>query len=882
MSRIMNRTRIITLAIIAILFSSIVSQTSFAKSSLTPDDEAMFSQNNILFYEPCGTQDGSNGSSGGICGSNKNYAGVQVFTDSQMNAIKHFQPFYEKSAAKYGLPWELLAVLHYREHSLSKSNPDNGQGVYQLYSYTDKGTNANAFWPAGAISDDEFQRQTDIVARLISEGYGKGKNLNTDDGIKHTLFSYNGGGSGSVFETKAKALGFTDPVEGSSYVMNKYDEQRDPSSPNVNPAWIGNYTLDENWSASAKDERWGTFTAYKALTCSGGGTNDNSDNTSTETNNGSTPAATPSCNSCEQGSLNINGAGACLAWPLGSTEKDYSKKKGGAPTELLRESIINFADDNMKYYLDRPFCSGFTAAVVRWSGYDKKFPFDNSGGISSAQINKIKNKDLWDIFNWGGDKSELQGGDIINCPDMPAGHSWMVIEDENGKLYSADGSRSQSTFGHVSKYKNLCGSGHAIVARAKNANNSSVGVSVTGEVKTSSTNGTIDKPKKGSGDIGASAVELAWPYSDFEGEKNYKKRPTDKFKKFYETLSNRDGDSNAKGGKSCDYFVHTVLVYAGLEKNDDFPWGNVSKIVEHVEMSDNWQEIHMSDSRNLDEYQDGDLIVFFCNKTNTKCDFNDGQSPGANHVAILVEIDGKKYTAQASYATYYGVVKGTGNITGNLGPSDAYFDYTRVFRHKNNKKSGGNNSSACDLCGDGENGSDGGGGLKEGGFSSAEEADKAVMSLYRQYKGNASSDFGTDMCTIGERGKGGICEVPSQDNCTTFSLWFVKTFLGWGAHLGGNGTQIADNVYNAYHSKYPKITRSNNPTPYSIVSWNSAMPYPHGSTNHTGVVLGINGGKVFVGEAAWADHSHLGIHEFNLSELKGRGIYVDVSAYVKR
>ncbi len=867
----------------------------------------MFSQNNILFYEPCIPRDdsingSSGGSSGGICGSNKNYAGTQVFTDSQMKAIKHFQPFYEKSASKYNLPWELLAVLHYREHSLEKSNPTNGQGVYQLYSYTDGGKNGNAFLPAGAISDEEFQRQTDIVAKLISESYGKGKDLKTDDGVKHTLFSFNGVGDGVVFEEKAKALGFTDPAEGSAYVMNKYDEQRDPSSPNVNPKWIGNYTSDGNWSAGAKDERWGTFTAYKALTCTTGGDND-SDDTSTVTSSLSTTA--PSCNSCNQGSLNINGAGACLAWPLGSSESDYSKKKGGSPTELLKESIVKLAGDEWQYYLDKPFCSGFTAAVVRWSGYDKSFPFHNDGGVGNAQIDKIENKDSWKIFDWSGDKSELQGGDIINCPDMSAGHSWMVIEDEEGNIYSADGSRSQSTFGHIREFEDLCYGGRSIVARATSANNSPVGVSVTGKVKASSSNGVIEKTKKGSGDIGASAIELAWPYSDFMGDKNYKKKPTKKFKKFYKTLSGRDGDSKAKDGKSCDYFVHTVLVYAGLEKNSALPWGNVSRIVKYVEASDNWQEIKMSDSRNLDEYQDGDLVVFYCSETNSRCDFNDGQSPGANHVAILVEVDGKKYTAQASYATYFGVVKGTGNITGSLGPSDANFDYTRVFRHKNNKKSSSSssdnsnnnsnnsNNNECDLCGDEDNdGNDdtddddyvGGGTLKEGGYSSAEEAEKAVMSLYRKYKGNATSDFSAEMCTIGQNATqgDGKCEVPSQDNCTIFSLWFVKTFLGWPAKLGGMGYEVADNVYNAYHDKYPKITRSNNPTPYSIVSWNSAMPYPGGSTNHTGVVLGIKDGMAFVGEAAWSDHNHLGIFPLKVSELKGRGIYVDVSAYVKK
>lgn len=875
MNKVVSKTRIGLVLSVAVAISTIISATAFADSPLTADQEAEFSQNDDLYWQPCET-DSPNEE---ICGENQNYAGETVFNEAEIAAIEKFQPIYEEAASKYGFPWQILAVLHYREHSLEKSNPGNGQGVYQLYSYTDGGTNSNSFWPEGAISDEEFQRQSNITADILA-GKAKDGNIDlanmSDDDVKHLLFRFNGMGNGVVFEKKAEALGFDDPAEGSAYVMNRYDAQRDPNSSEVNSAWIGNYTTDGNWSASEKDQRWGTYTAYKALTCDsdggdgavddggpddteglGGEPDDDNSTGSTKSANsvsnakkitetalklvgnsdspsdafveatkqlgtwegkgqnkahgpdcgyfvkaviatanpdivykpgdahmdpfrnklkngnkkytkywdvidfsdgdtsklqsgdivwgytdkkhqhywlaiekngklhkfeasygskkwghdsGKIPkswksyktryifrpkgdADTVPCNSCEQGSLNINGTGACLAWPLGSKESDYAKRQGGQATELQREAIVKYGGAQWQYYLERPFCSGFTAAVVRWTGYDKKFPFDMNSNEPTQAIKA--NRELWDVIDWNGDESVLKGGDIINC--VKHDHSWMVVEDENGELYTAEASKSGATFGHIVKYYNQCGSSAKII-RAKNANNSSVGVSVTNGVKTSSA---------------------------------------------------------------------------------------------------------------------------------------------------------------------------TGSVNGN----------------------------GCSLCPTESDPDDGNGKLKDGGFKTTAEADKAVMSRYRQYKAKISggnTELGTNACTLGQKANygNGTCENPSQDNCSTFSAWFIKNYLGWDPTLipdkGGAG--FAQSFYNTFHSKYPKIKISNTPTPYSIASWNSSMHSPSGSNYHTAVILGVDvaNDNVIVGEAGWADHSFLGVHDkdygsgYKLSSMKGKGIYVDVSAYVKK
>ena len=80
-----------------------------------------------------------------------------------------------------------------------------------------------------------------------------------------------------------------------------------------------------------------------------------------------------------------------LAWPLGSPAKKH-KEKGGAPTAAYKNAInetITFPKNQLKYkYTKGVSCSVFTAAVVRASGYDKKFPYSVTGANSHAKNSK--------------------------------------------------------------------------------------------------------------------------------------------------------------------------------------------------------------------------------------------------------------------------------------------------------------------------------------------------------------------------------------------------------------------------------------------------------------------------------------------------------------
>ena len=194
-----------------------------------------------------------------------------------MQAIEDNKAAYQEAAKEYDLPWQILAVLHKMEHGLKRSNPKNGQGVYQLYSYTDGGKNENRFEPAGSVSEEEFKRQTKIAAKVVSEKAG-GMDLSKPDNVKKLFFLYNG--AAQEYKDKAIAMGFSkaeaENGEGSAYVMNRYDARRDPTSDKMDPLWPGRFTKDKEYNAESTSNNFGAYVQYEALGgaadgCSSGG-----------------------------------------------------------------------------------------------------------------------------------------------------------------------------------------------------------------------------------------------------------------------------------------------------------------------------------------------------------------------------------------------------------------------------------------------------------------------------------------------------------------------------------------------------------------------------------------------------------------------------------
>lgn len=339
---------------------------------------------------------------GGSIGNNQSYDGQKIFSDSELKLIERYRPIYQSAASKFNLPWQLLAVLHRREHSLKKSNPANGQGIYQLYSYTGGGSNANAFLPAGEVSDSEFLRQSEITAELVKNRYGQGLNLNTDDGIKTFFFRYNG--TAKVYLAQARDLGFSateaNRGEGSPYVMNRADAKRDPKS---NSRW-GQIKSDGGSIQYPANNEFGAFVMFGALGGSSG---------------------ISSCSTSIGGNKDINQTAIDLAWPtvghgINATE-NYRK--------ALLETGVNRLGD--RWSMIGASCDAFVATVMRYSGVDKDFVccgVSHSGPTAQYVRNSGKYVEI------PNDPAYLKPGDIR----LSSGHIEIYVEVNGvGKIASA-------------------------------------------------------------------------------------------------------------------------------------------------------------------------------------------------------------------------------------------------------------------------------------------------------------------------------------------------------------------------------------------------------------------------------------------------------------
>lgn len=175
--------------------------------------------------------------------------------------VEKNKPFYLKTSKKTGVPWEMLAAIHYRETNFSHTNPYNKQGIFQFVN-GDGGP-----YPPGPVSDENFQKQLDYMASRVQSDYVYRGSLDytkrkllpnepDDFRVQDTLFSYNG--RATVYANQAKIFGFnssTQPYQGSPYVMNMFDCAR---------ANMGQITRDYG-SLDGIDSRYGAFTLYARL-----------------------------------------------------------------------------------------------------------------------------------------------------------------------------------------------------------------------------------------------------------------------------------------------------------------------------------------------------------------------------------------------------------------------------------------------------------------------------------------------------------------------------------------------------------------------------------------------------------------------------------------
>lgn len=352
---------------------------------------------------------GSGSSSGQqyLSGSNKDYEGNQILSDDQMSKINQYKPLYEKIVEGTQIPWQIMATIHYLENGLSRTTShdplcNNGQcsnGIFQVITKQ---------YEAGIeVTDEQFvQMGKDAIAAELKI-YSSGINFKNSDDVKRFFFTYNG--KAQKYIQQARDLGFSEKEanngEGSPYVMNRADQQRDP---NHNKTTWGQIKQDHGPLEYPANQHYGAFIIYQVL------------------------GGTASVNGCSTGisgagNMDLNQTALDLAWPVGDPHVGTM-----TPTDNYRRAYTQVGLDGIMP--GGSSCDVFVSTVARYSGVDPDFA---CCGVQGTNIPYLEKSPKWEEIKYTNpnDTSFLRPGDVLTVP----GHIKMYVE-KDGKAMTAQAS----------------------------------------------------------------------------------------------------------------------------------------------------------------------------------------------------------------------------------------------------------------------------------------------------------------------------------------------------------------------------------------------------------------------------------------------------------
>lgn len=378
----LSKSRYVFIAItvlVAFFYTPIGAPTAYAEAQCDREYESL---NNVTHITNCAetTATCSNSASSSIF-SNQDYAGREIFSTAQQEAIEANKTFYENAGTAHNVPWQLLAAIHVREAGLKKYGPSNGYGPYQI-------TPSN--YPVKAeYTDSEFQSATDAAAAFLRDKAGN-RDLSDPDNVKYVLFAYNG--MSSRYIDQALKLGFSADEaangEGSPYVMNKFDERRDPEvEPTKSNGTWGQVKRDHGPVEYPANKDPGAFVYYSALSnsslCGSGAVAKNGDANSIQA------AFTDYMNSHNETyapfgyKLGENGCTTLSSWYIGElTNVKYNRGNG----EAVVRNLVAANTDKGLTVTDKPTAP----AIFSVAGGSKSW---GASGVSAGHVGVVVSVD---------------------------------------------------------------------------------------------------------------------------------------------------------------------------------------------------------------------------------------------------------------------------------------------------------------------------------------------------------------------------------------------------------------------------------------------------------------------------------------------------------
>ena len=450
-----------------ILFTFTIINATYVHADIDESTLDFYDTNGIFYY------DGK--ASGGGCNSpldlsnNTLYNGEPVIDQASLKRIEENKPVYEAAANEQGFEWQILAAIHGMESSfVNNKNPKgNSQGVYQFLEL-------DGMFPAGQkISPAEFEKQTKMAAEQIRKNYSQGLDLSVENDIKRMFYNYNSGPKGSKLynDNARKWLHYTEEQikigEGSPYVMNLADEQRDSRH---NEHWQ-EFHCDHNCIDRAT-VRPGAFLIYKALGGRGSASGNN-------------------CTGGETGNL-IADTAISFSWPEGQEAEAVKLNMVDKYEEALK--IANTG--NHVYH--GASCDVFVTTVMRYTKLDPDFVCCGmsaskgraTGHYVEGNPSKYQPIPEFDGTNW----NVLQNGDIV----MNNQHIAIFFKTKDGvtKLaHASKGERTNRTPRITGTYNNGFKAYRFIGANTSTTNNTNTTTTpLNTNNSTNSTNNTVNTP----------------------------------------------------------------------------------------------------------------------------------------------------------------------------------------------------------------------------------------------------------------------------------------------------------------------------------------------------------------------------------------------------
>ena len=397
-----------------ILFTFAIINATYVHADIDESTLDFYDTNGIFYY------DGK--ASGGGCNSpldlsnNTLYNGEPVIDQASLKRIEENKPVYEAAANEQGFEWQILAAIHGMESSfVNNKNPKgNSQGVYQFLEL-------DGMFPAGQkISPAEFEKQTKMAAEQIRKNYSQGLDLSVENDIKRMFYNYNSGPKGSKLynDNARKWLHYTEEQikigEGSPYVMNLADEQRDSRH---NEHWQ-EFHCDHNCIDRAT-VRPGAFLIYKALGGRGSASGNN-------------------CTGGETGNL-IADTAISFSWPEGQE------------AEAVKLNMVDKYEEALKiagtggHVYHGASCDVFVTTVMRYTKLDPDFVCCGmsaskgraTGHYVEGNPSKYQPIPEFDGTNW----NVLQNGDIV----MNHQHIAIFFKTKDGVTKLAHASKGEIT-----------------------------------------------------------------------------------------------------------------------------------------------------------------------------------------------------------------------------------------------------------------------------------------------------------------------------------------------------------------------------------------------------------------------------------------------------